>query len=144
LITPRHTLRLGECTICIWPAEQRLETRFLSEKHVPATPNTDPTSVARAEALGYGADTWLMSLHHEILHTWLAVMQGKPYSPTLCCVAWDIHPPPGLFHDEECVVLAFQAYLQVGRWDAWLDHLAPLDLPTLAQAARVLLAPLGE
>jgi hypothetical protein len=79
-----------------------------------------------------------------VLHTWLAVMQGYDYSQTLYAVAHGITPQRGVIPREEARVLAFQGYLHAGLDNDALCMLMPLHLPTLAQAARVLLAPLGE
>jgi hypothetical protein len=153
LITPRHTLRLGACTIRLYGPEAPGEagprglptcvTSFAGGAEVPAQPNFDQAYMAQAQALGYGRDVWALCREHEILHTWLAVVQGGSMSPTLWYVAMGRKAPRGLMADEEAQVLAFQKYLHGGQDAGDLDF-AHLHLPTLAQAARVLLAPLGE
>jgi hypothetical protein len=153
VITPRHTLRLGACVIRLYGPEASGEagprglptcvTSFEGGAEVPAQPNFDQAYMAQAQALGYGRDVWALCREHEILHTWLAAIQGYPSSPTLWHVAHGVKAPRGLMMDEEAQVLAFQAHIRGGHYDGGLD-LAPLHLPTLAQAARVLLAPLGE
>jgi hypothetical protein len=157
VITPRHTLRLGACVIRLYgpeaPGESgprglpTLVTHFPDGAEVPAQPNIDPARLQMAHDLGYGDDMralWLMTVHHEILHTWIAVIQGYADSATLWHVAHNVKPTPGLMGKEEALVLAFQKYLRSGVDGAALVPLVQWHLPTLAQAARVLLAPLGE
>lgn len=115
------TVMLAETVIAIYPhadcpGSLYFETRYADGACVPACGNTDEASVQHAHELGYAGDTVRMSLEHEILHTWLAVKQGRAYSPTLWHVAHDLKPERGLIRDEEAVVLAFQRYLRAGVW----------------------------
>lgn len=123
------TIMLGECAIAIYPHAEcpgalYFETRFADGAYVPACGNTDDESVAHAHELGYAGDTVRMSLEHEILHTWLAVKQGRSYSATLWHVAHKVKPAKGLIRDEEAVVLAFQRYMRAGVWTDALDLLS--------------------
>jgi hypothetical protein len=88
-----------------------LTTTVLPAGKVPAVPQDNDEYRARAEALGYGDDTALMSREHEIGHALLAVWLGQPYSPTLFGVATGQHWPH--WHDEEAAVLALQRYARV-------------------------------
>jgi len=157
VITPRHTLRLGTCTIRLYTAEApgepgprgqpTLVTTFSDEVDLAAQPGFTPADRARARRLGYGtghAAALAMWREHDPLHTWLAVMQGRAYSETLWHAAHGTPPPRGVAPAEEERVLAFTALLRAGRVSDDLAVFAPLHLPTLAQAARVLLDPWGE
>ena len=90
---------------------QYVETRFADGTKVGSTPNRDAHSLRTAQRLGYGDDTWAMSRDHEIAHTWLAHLDGLPWSPTMWRLA---HPyDPDLPDDddvaeEETRVLEFQ------------------------------------
>lgn len=138
--------RLGACTVRIFPDVPYLETIFAADgAKVPAAPNHEPADVARAAALGYGGDTWQMTLAHEQLHTFLAQWLGEPYSPTLRGVALGISVPPEVWGPEEGRVLALQALLNHAEPDPeGLRLLTVALLEHLVRTARLFLALGGE
>ncbi|MCU1362114.1 MAG: hypothetical protein JWN99_3403 [Ilumatobacteraceae bacterium] len=122
------------CTVIIDEAARYVETRFEDGSTVGSTPNTDDHTLQLADELGYGADTWTMSKDHEICHTWLAHLDGEPWSATFWRIA---HPDltgaigDDEVADEEARVLAFQRTLpkdQPRPWDTGsitVDHSLP-------------------
>ena len=72
--------------------------------------------------LGYGDDTWMMSRDHELSHTWLAHLDGRPWSPTMWRLA---HPSSSDVADdvavaeEEARVLDFQRGLDKSGPRPW-------------------------
>ncbi len=102
------------CTVIVDESAAYVETRFDDGSKVGSTPNSDPHSRRTALALGYGDDTWAMSRDHELAHSWLAYLDGRPWSPTM----WRLAHPYGedLPDDdqvayEEARVLEFQRTL---------------------------------
>lgn len=81
-------------------------THLAGGAEVRAFPEDTPEYVARAEALGYGADTAAMSREHEITHALLARWLDIPENPTLRGAATGKHWPH--WRDEEAAVLAIQ------------------------------------
>jgi len=119
-------IKIGTVLIKIFDDARYLETIFLDDLYVPATPNFDKDSLKLAEELGYGTDTWAMSRDHEIAHTWLAYKRGKNYSPTLYKVARQQAglPTEYCISDkevafEESVVLEFQKQLDKDKPRPW-------------------------
>lgn len=102
------------CRVLVDAANQYVETRFPDGAKVGSTPNRDAHSLKVAAELGYGDDTWTMSRDHELGHTWLAHLDGLPWSPTIWRLA---HPEDTAVPDdaavaeEEATVLTFQAGL---------------------------------
>ncbi|MCU1455496.1 MAG: hypothetical protein JWN46_3642 [Acidimicrobiales bacterium] len=88
-----------------------VETRFADGAEVGATPNTDPHSLQTAAALGYGQDTWAMSRDHELCHTWLSHLEGRPWSPTL----WRLGHPGHPAADDDAVAAEEQRVLDFQR-----------------------------
>lgn len=101
-------------------------TLFPDGTQVPAAPNGDPEQAQTAQRLGYGEDVSAMCREHELLHTWLAERFDLPHSPTLWAVAHEqgegCIPIPAQ-HQEEALVLVFQAYLNGRPAEAALDCL---------------------
>lgn len=93
-----------------------------------------------ADILGYFLP-WDHFRQHELMHTWLSVQMGHPYSPTLWTVAHDGIDVPGKISRkkqgmEEWVVTEFQKYLNTGEWSRAFDcMLAGYDLPALKRGA---------
>lgn len=87
------------CAVLIDEEGHYVETRFEDGSRVGSTPNRDAHSLRVAADLGYGDDTWLMSRDHELAHTWLAHLDGRPWSPTM----WRLAHPSGedLPNDDE-------------------------------------------
>ncbi|WAJ27556.1 hypothetical protein [Antarcticirhabdus aurantiaca] len=82
---------------------------------VPAAPQDDATYRARAEALGYGADTMCMCVDHEVAHAVLAHVLGLRHSPTLRGVAEGAYWPH--WQAEEASVLGLQRYARMSDVD---------------------------
>jgi hypothetical protein len=123
------------CRVLVDEAARYLETRFPDGTKVPAAPNTDPRSLAMADELGYGDDTWAMSRDHEITHTWLAHLDGTEISPVLWRLAHPQGPPPQPtpteIAEEEARALTFQAKLDKQTPRPWDDADVPMKEPLL-------------
>jgi hypothetical protein len=111
------------CTVIVDEVARYVETRFQDGSTVGSTPNADEHTLELAHQLGYGTDTWTMSKDHEICHTWMAHLEGQPYSATFWRIA---HPAltdsigDDDVADEEARVLDFQRDLakdQPRPWD---------------------------
>lgn len=121
-----------QCAVLVDEEARYVETRFPDGSKVGSTPNDDPHTLAVARDLGY-TDTFAMSRDHEIAHSWLAHLDGKPWSRTMWRLA---HPYDGdLPNDsevaeEEMRVLEFQRTLDKAAprpWDiADVPEKAPL------------------
>lgn len=115
------------CRVVVDEDARYVESRMEDGTKVGATPNRDERSLAIAAELGYGDDTWLMSRDHELSHTWLAHLDGRPWSPTMWRLA---HPYSSDVADdvavaeEEARVLEFQRTLDKAQprpWDTAAD-----------------------
>jgi hypothetical protein len=110
------------CTVIVDEDALYVETRFADGTSVGSTPNDDPHTMQMAEDLGYGSDTWAMSKDHELLHTWIAHLEGRRWSDTMWRVA---HPDQlGSIGDiavaeEETRVLEFQRQLDKDAPRPW-------------------------
>lgn len=125
---PCHEATIGHYTIVrVWNSEVWMATRIDGYPFVATGNPDDPASVTLAHDLGYGGDTWAMSRDHELIHSWLAVWRGLPFSPTLWAVSrGDKHLAADLIREwEEGDVLALQKYLKLGVCDPDLDRIAP-------------------
>ena len=98
-----------ECVVDIDPLSGYIETVFDDQATAPAKPLNDPISLFYSRDLGYGADIRLMTIHNQILHTFLMEACGFPCSPTLWGVAHQ--RPYEEEHWEKAFVLSFQKYL---------------------------------
>lgn len=110
-----NEVRVGDCIIRCWPDQRHICTVLPDGSEVPAAPNHTPSDIALAHELGYGGDTWRMTLEHEVGHTIVAVYLYKcAYSHTLW---WVAHPRPigpkdaESFESDENIVLDFQRKL---------------------------------
>lgn len=99
--------RFASCTFIADPATQYAVTQFHDGTSVPACPHDTDEYRQCARDLGYGDNTWLMCVHHELFHTILALADGQDYSPTLWAVA---HGRDGS-RTEESRVIEFQRKL---------------------------------
>ena len=110
------------CRVIVDEDTRYVESRMEDGTKVGATANRDDHSLAIAEELGYGDDTWTMSRDHELSHTWLAHLAGLPWSPTMWRLA---HPDsPDVADDvavaeEEARVLDFQRSLDKSKPRPW-------------------------
>lgn len=89
-------------------------TRY-PQGEVQALPQDNDTYRARAEALGYGADTAAMSREHEVTHHLIAAALGLPHSPTLMGVATGRFWPH--WQAEEAAVLGWQRFARLAGVD---------------------------
>jgi hypothetical protein len=114
--------RFPRCRVLVDEDARYVESRMEDGTKVGATPNRDEWSLKISAELGYGDDTWQMSRDHELSHTWLAHLEGKPWSPTMWRLA---HPDSSDVADdvevaqEEARVLDFQRTLDKGRPRPW-------------------------
>lgn len=142
-----HQYQIGDNAVYVDNQQRVLRTYFPDGTYLDASPNYDKNSFDRAVAIGYDGDTWWMSREHELVHTFLAVKAGLPYSPTLWTVANKGKPgdaPNDYREAEEGVVMEFQRYMNTGvAEDPRLSFLTDvgLDLPALRQEALGLLRP---
>jgi hypothetical protein len=120
--------------VVVDPAQRYVETRFPDGTTVGATPNRDDHSLRIARDLGYGDDTWAMSLDHELCHSWLAQVADQPWSPTL----WRLAHPDDLdvandveVAEEEARVLEFQRRLDKDAPRPWDTAPVPRRAPGL-------------
>jgi hypothetical protein len=78
---------------------------------IHAVPGDSKEDVARAHALGYCGDVWLMTRDHDRFHAMLAYALGLQESPALRNTANAVKPT--LLTDlEEAAVLAIQRFAQ--------------------------------
>lgn len=120
-----ETLFFNGCIVKVFPETGYTETRYDDNSFVPAMPNYDPASFFTANDLGYGVNTKLMTIHHEILHTFLAEKIGLPHSPTLWAVAHNFGSgcvPVEKQWEEEALVLSYQKYLNVAEVEPPLEN----------------------
>src|SRR3954453_17160755 len=81
------------CAVLIDEDGRYVETRFEDGAKVGSTPNRDEHSRRVAADLGYGDDTWTMSRDHEVAHSWLEHLDGRPWSRRMWRVARRSHEP---------------------------------------------------
>jgi hypothetical protein len=124
--------RFPHCAVLVDEEARYVETRFEDGTKVGSTPNLDAHTLNTAIQLGYGDDTWAMSRDHELAHTWLALLDDKPWSLTM----WRLAHPDGddLPNDaevaqEEARVLAFQLGLDKERPRPWDEAEIPAKAP---------------
>lgn len=144
------------CMAVVEPAKHYTETIFDDKTKVPALPEFTESYKWHARDLGYfdkyhdndeKTALGLMSIHHELLHTFLSESAGFPYSPTLWSVAHD-QTGPGCIpiyrqYEEEALVLSFQKYLNTELVDPVVENftkLTNLDLNRLRRKAFDLLS----
>lgn len=112
----------ARCRVIVDEEARYVESRMDDGTKVGATPNRDERSRQTARELGYGDDTWAMSRDHELCHTWLAHLDGRPWSPTMWRLA---HPHSSdvagdrEVAEEEARVLAFQRTLDKDAPRPW-------------------------
>jgi len=110
------------CRVLVDEKARYVESIMEDGTKVGATPNRDNWSLQTSSGLGYGDDTWAMSRDHELSHSWLAHLDGKPCSPTMWRLA---HPHSAEVADdvevaeEEARVLAFQQALDKTEPRPW-------------------------
>ncbi len=106
-------LFFNKCVVEVWPENGYTQTLFDDGTKVPAFPNETESYLHTMKELGYEQPK-IMTMHHEILHTFLAEAEGLEYSPTLWAVAHKDEYNPEKYNDylyEEATVLSFQKYL---------------------------------
>jgi hypothetical protein len=119
---------IGCCTVVYVSNSERWMSSKVQGFAVVATGNAgDPDAVALAHDLGYDGDTWAMSRDHELLHSWLSVRRGLPFSPTLWATSrGDKRLTADAIREwEEGDVLSLQKFLRLGACDPDLDRVAP-------------------
>lgn len=139
------TLTIGDCIVVIDDDAHTVVTRFMDGVELLAIDDPSQENVDRAHEIGY-PDTWGMNRHHDLVHSFLADREGKPFSPTLYHAC---HPDSPIGSDpeerarEECKVLEFQRFVMSGdnRWECirWLGRDWDMD-----ELARDFLALMGR
>lgn len=79
-------LTFGRTVVEIWDRDC-VRTTLPDGAEVVAAPEPTASYRAKAEGLGYGADSMRMCVEHEVTHSALAAWLGLPESPTLGRVA---------------------------------------------------------
>lgn len=137
-------------SVFVWQAEMYLESVFCTGGKLGAAPNYDRNSIERAAELGYNGPepTWQMSRAHELLHHYLSIQLGQPFSWTLWWEAHKTifglpHPPRMMYLQEELLVFAMQRHLN-GRGLAPELLLFGERLPEVVAGARATLEPLED
>lgn len=97
---------IGENKIEIWEAQRTIRTTFPDGRCLVAAPQDTEEYRRTMKELGY-EDAWEMCKAHEILHTALAVAEGKKYSRCLWRAArnWE---PDLMDYEEEARVMRLQ------------------------------------
>lgn len=120
------------CVVLVDEGARYVETRFEDGTKVGSTPNRDGHSLRTAADLGYGEDTWTMSRDHELAHSWLAHLDGRPWSPTM----WRLAHPHAVdlptddeVAYEEARVLDFQRRLDKSAPRPWDEADVPAKEP---------------
>jgi hypothetical protein len=111
-------VRIGENFVAWAHDLSEVYTLFPDGSELYATPNHDPESLRNAASLGYGDDTARMSRDHEVSHTFLAVVLGLPFSPTLYNAARPGHADDTRRRWEEALVFDFQRLLHDPAYDS--------------------------
>jgi hypothetical protein len=115
------TFKINASWIDINPIFKITTTHYPDGSKVYAIPKHTEEDTERSKSIGYGNDVGRMSYEHEVLHTIVAKLQGLDYSPTLYGVAHNkVYPD---FVREECIVLAYQRYLNDGEYDNYLEYI---------------------
>lgn len=123
-----HEAIIGPYTLVrVWNSEAWMATRIDGYPFVSTGNPGNSAAVALANELGYRGDTWAMSRDHELLHSWLSVRRGLPFSPTLWAVSrGDKRLTADAIREwEEGDVLAVQKFLRLGSCDPDLNRVAP-------------------
>lgn len=124
--------RFPHCSVLVDEQARYVETRFADGTKVGSTPNQDPHTLSTAARLGYGDDTWAMSRDHELAHSWLALLDGKPWSATMWRLAHpqgDDLPNDAEVAEEEARVLEFQQALDKAAARPWDEADTPSKGP---------------
>lgn len=106
----------GITTVEVWPEQRYLRTMYSDGCQVDAAPQLTRDYLDTAQRLGYGDDTWAMCVEHEIMHTLLAMADGRAVSPALWAVAHrteDVHRE--IIAKEEDYVMSMQRKLNECR-----------------------------
>ena len=98
---------IGNNLIKIWEEFRTISTTFPDGSELIACPEDNDAYRKTAKDLGYGEDTWSMCKSHEILHTSIAVGEGKKYSRGLWRAAQGIDAD-NIDREEEAKVLKIQ------------------------------------
>jgi hypothetical protein len=104
---PLASLRIGHSTFEVWP--DSLRTILPDGSQVTAAPEDTAAYRERARLMGYGDDTFRMSLDHELAHSLVADLLGLDESPALLRVAHG-EGPTAETNLEEDAVLALQRF----------------------------------
>lgn len=107
------------CITVVKPDNGYCETLFDDRSIAPSLPIYNNYNKWISLDLGYpkgNKGIKLMTIHREILYTFISESFGKDYSERLWAVAH--HAPPSelcLFEEEEALVLSFQKYLNTDK-----------------------------
>jgi hypothetical protein len=132
-------LFFNECIVSVNMENGYVETVFDDKTYAPALPIINSESLYYAKDLGYGEDIKIMTIHNQILHTFLMENWGHNYSPLLWSIAHNREYEDAFW--EKAEVLSFQKFMNVHKLDPLLDNgeESRKELKKLTQRARRLL-----
>lgn len=111
-------VRFSECVLFVDHADTYMETVFPTGHKAMARPQCRPEDIERAYSLGYDGDTWLMTLAHEPLHSFVGELFGMGHSVILWNVAYGDHAKwPEWGREEEGYTTSLQRFINTGERD---------------------------
>jgi hypothetical protein len=121
------TLNLGKCVVDINFDWRIVRTTFRDGNFTEIWAQDTPEFISYARILGYDSDVWRHFREHDVLHTWLSIKLGLPYSLTLWTEA---HAKQGIYSKitrksqgiEEFFVTEFQKFLNGADPSYALDY----------------------
>lgn len=91
-----QTIQFQNCYVIVDPETHVIETHYDDGSVAYGVPQDTDSYRQTARDLGYGDDTWLMTVEHELFHTALAECRGEHHSGSLWAQA---HKPDGFEFD---------------------------------------------
>jgi hypothetical protein len=91
-----ETFHFKHCYVIVDSDNKRIETHYGDGSIAVGVPQDTDSYRQTARDLGYGDDTWLMTVEHELLHTALAEARDEHHSGSLWAQA---HKPLGFEFD---------------------------------------------
>jgi len=131
------TFTFPGCWVHIDVAGNYLQTVFPDGTCVTGVPMPQKDSDT-ARRYGYGDDWMRLWREHDLLHHWVAVQFGLPYSPTIWSECHPEHPdalPPYARLEEEEFVADVHRWLNLHIWAPSLDALGwrRPDIPAMRE-----------
>ena len=122
--------RFPKFLVAVHEDDHLVRTVFEDDTAVEVRPAAaeDVASALLAYELGYRidiggeqvvADKWAMVKDHELTRSWIAIQEGKDWSPTLWAIAHGCSVDDDSVREEEARVLEFQRTLNKGMPRPW-------------------------